>query len=274
MGLFDNKEPLCCFLAEFFATGLFVFFGAGSVSAAVQAAGAVVEPVNYALSFGFAITILAFSIGDVSGAHINPAVTLSLAVTRNISPERAVSFIVAQITGGLFGGGVLRAAIGKEKYKSGIGLAPELNGGSGFIMEYMGTFLLIFVVFNVAVWARKPTDDFGGGVVAALAPIPIGLAVMVSHLTLGPFTGCGINPARVIGAVVYEDGFWDGHAGSNFWIYIVGPFVASITTPFVYGLMEGNLTPGGMAEFAKEKTKISGKTAPDSSTTGDKGVDA
>ena len=88
----DMKVEARCAFAEFCATLLFVFFGPGSVSAAVAATGGLgpVEPVNYALSFGWSITILAFSIGDVSGAHINPAVTLSMALTKNISPVRAV----------------------------------------------------------------------------------------------------------------------------------------------------------------------------------------
>ena len=68
-----------------------------------------------------------------------------------------------------------------------------------------------------------------GSTISALAPLPIGLAVAVSHLTLGPLTGCGINPARVIGAVVWEGkDWWDGRSGKAFWIYIAGPFAASL----------------------------------------------
>jgi len=117
--------------------------------------------------------------------------------------------------------------------------------------EFMGTLFLIFCVFNVAVWSHKSDADMGSTTVSALAPLPIGLAVMVSHLTLGPFTGCGINPARVVGAVVYEDGFWDGDAGKDFWIYIVGPFLASIVAPLTYGAMEGTLSPGSAVSYAK-----------------------
>ena len=250
------RKLMRCAFAEFCATALFVFFGAGSVSASVQAASPggfiVVEPINYAVSFGFGITILAFAVGDVSGAHINPAVTLALAVTGNLPPLSAVVYVFAQIAGGLLGGGLLLASLGPQLYKSGIGLNVGASGG--LLFEFMGTLLLIFVVFNVAVWSGNPVStDFGGTVVSALAPLPIGLAVMVAHLTLGPFTGCGINPARVIGAVVWEPGFWEGAAGKSFWIYIVGPFLASLAGPLTYLAMEGTVKPGSAGGIHEDK---------------------
>ena len=77
-----------------------------------------------------------------------------------------------------------------------------------------------------------------GSTISALAPLPIGLAVAVSHLTLGPLTGCGINPARVIGAVVWEGkDWWDGRSGKAFWIYIAGPFAASLVGPLLYAAL-------------------------------------
>lgn len=135
--------------AEFIASFLFVFFGAGSVSGAISAVepstlaldaqGATVEPVNYALSFGFGITILAFSIGDVSGGHINAAVTLAFAVTRNITVTRAVLYVVMQLLGALAGGAALVGAVGAQNYHSGIGLAPDVSQAGGFALELMGT---------------------------------------------------------------------------------------------------------------------------------------
>lgn len=294
MGL-DMKEEARCAFAEFSATLLFVFFGPGSVCAALQATGGLgpVEPVNYALSFGCmfrsasnpltpspapalprarrsagerasiragAITILAFSVGNVSGAHINPAVTLSMMVTKNISPVRGAIYMVAQTVGGLCGGGILRACVGAANFKSGIGLAPTVTAGGGLLLEFVGTLLLIFVVFNVAVWAGSKNTDLNTNVISALAPIPIGLAVMVSHLTLGPFTGCGINPARVIGAVVYEENFWDGHAGKNFWIYIVGPFLASLCGPLFYMVLEGTSAAGASGDAKKSASVAAAST--------------
>lgn len=222
------------------------------MQAASPAGFVVVEPVNYAIAFGFGITILAFAVGDVSGAHINPAVTLSLAVTGNLAWLTAAVYILAQCAGGLVGGGLLFASVGPALYRSGIGLS--VGAGGGLLFEFMGTLLLIFVVFNVAVWSGNPVStDFGGTVVSSLAPLPIGLAVMVAHLTLGPFTGCGINPARVLGAVVWEPGFWQSAAGKSFWIYIVGPFLASLAGPLTYLAMEGTVKPGSAGGIHEEK---------------------
>ena len=239
--------------------------------------------------------------GDVSGAHINPAVTAALAVTRNIDPKKAVFYVASQIVGGLVGGGLLRLSVGEAAYKSGIGLSPIIEPAGGFVLEFMGTTVLIFVVFNVAVWTGNVQDgDFGGTVISSLAPIPIGLAVMVAHLTLGPFTGCGINPARVLGAVVYEKDFWDSRAGEHFcWlsrsnpvrdlsradadsvsafaahsvlsafalagIYWVGPFLASIVAPCTYLVMEGTMHPGSAGHAKPPSGTVSAKVQ-DSST--------
>ena len=172
-------------------------------------------------------------------------------------------------------------------------LTLNLTAG-GFFLEFMGTLLLIFVVFNVAVWAGKPLENdiaglclacavpvlclrracavpapctchacakpavlcyIAGSTISALAPLPIGLAVAVSHLTLGPLTGCGINPARVIGAVVWEGkDWWDGRSGQAFWIYIAGPFAASLVGPLLYAALYGTVSPGSAGK-GKPETK-------------------
>lgn len=162
----------------------------------------------------------------------------------------------------------------------------------GFFLEFMGTLLLIFVVFNVA---GKPLENdiagscslrrvpssccsiglslclrhrrltvsalcllailtISGSTISALAPLPIGLAVAVSHLTLGPLTGCGINPARIIGAVVWEGkDWWDGRSGQAFWIYIAGPFAASLVGPLLYAALYGTVSPGSAGKAGKGK---------------------
>ena len=92
-----------------------------------------------------------------------------------------------------------------------------------------------------------------GSTISALAPLPIGLAVAVSHLTLGPLTGCGINPARVIGAVVWEGkDWWDGRSGQAFWIYIAGPFAASLVGPLLYAALYGTVSPGSAGKGKPE----------------------
>lgn len=89
----------------------------------------------------------------------------------------------------------------------------------------MGTALLLFTVFNTALWVTKDkfSDNMTTSVVSAVAPLPIGFAVLVVHLGLGPLTGGGINPMRVLGACVMEHhDFWDTHTSKAFWIYFIG----------------------------------------------------
>lgn len=198
--------------------------------------------VSYSLTFGFLITSLAFSIGDVSGGHINPAITLAMAVTKNITVVQAIVYMIAQFVGGIVGGGLLLATVGEKLYKSGIGLA--LEPVQGMLAEFMGTFFLIFVVFNVALWsAGLEKTDVAGSVVSGLSPLPIGLTITLIHLAIGSMTGSGINPARVVGAVIFEKGFFEGSAGKALWIYLVGPFIASFLAPLTfYGMYPSELT--------------------------------
>ena len=259
--------------AEFLASFFFVFFAAGSVSAAVSAvepstvainaSGATVEPANYSLAIGFAITILAFSIGDVSGGHINPAVTLAFAVTRNISVTRAALYMTFQLLGGLAGGAALLGAVGEHNYHSGIGLAPDVTPGGGFSLEFMGTLLLVFVVFNVAVWAGEPVQtDLKGWTISALAPLPIGWAVTVAHLAIGPFTGSGINPMRVLGAVAFESDAWWESNGHALWIWMAGPLLASFVGPLTYLSLYGTVKPGSADKVARTEPAAAATEQP------------
>jgi len=171
----------------------------------------------------------------------------------NCELRAGVLYIIAQFLGGILGGATLLGSVGEGDYKSGIGMRSDLaTCGQGFLMEFMGTLVLLFTVFHVAVWASKPDqNDLSNSLVAALAPIPIGLAVFVAHLVLGPFTGCGINPARVVGAVIWEKDFFDGYAGDCFWIYFAGPLMASLIAPLLYRALYGTFVAGAVAGDGK-----------------------
>lgn len=103
------------------------------------------------------------------------------------------------------------------------------------------------MVFNVAVWTSRPLEtDVAGSTISALAPLPIGFAVLAAHLVCGPYTGCGINPARVLGAIVFDDNItWESYTAKYAWIYFVGPYQPSIaippTTPLAFFKREDNV---------------------------------
>lgn len=252
-----DKHLLRSIFCEFIASLIFAFFG----PAAATNGG---EQINYATAFGFTIAALAFSIGDVSGGHINPAVTLAMAITKQIDISRCVTFMLAQFIGAICGGAILYGAVGHGMFNSGIHLNPDLSTSGGFICEFMGTFFLIFVIFNVALWSTGlAKSDIAGSVVSGMSPLTIGLTITVVHLSIGPLTGCGINPARVVGTVIFEgDEWWKGHTGKRFWIYLVGPFLASLIAPLTYyGMYPGRLhrsykTTDMVAVGTKDKNQV------------------
>jgi len=250
--MLKGKELLRAAGCEFIASLFFVFFGVGSVSAPGLSAGNTTTA--YAIAFGFSITVLAFSIGDVSGGHINPAVTLSMMVTRHINVVQGGVYMVAQFLGAIAGGGLLSACVTTEQYNSGIGMSPDVKPEGAFLLEFMGTFFLLFVIYNVAVWSSglKGTD-VAGSVVSGMSPIPIGFTIVVCHLVLGPLTGCGINPSRVVGAVIFQKDFFYTYAGENFWVYFVGPFLASFVAPLSFYLMyPGSVVVQGTRVLVKQ----------------------
>ena len=218
--------------AEFVATALFVFFGVGSVAVAAAGGGIIA----IALSFGLTIALLAAGAGPISGGHINPAVTFALMITNQVSPVRGVMYIIAQLLGGCLGALLLRVFI-VEEVVSGIpgagGLAisdavPSTLAGVG--IEATITFALVWTVFATAVSPR------GSG---NLAPLFIGLAVVVIHLVAVPLTGTGANPARSFGPAVALPAVTDGLPGrwEDQWVYWAGPLIGAVIAGLTYWVL-------------------------------------
>lgn len=231
-------------LAEFVGTFFLTFMGPGAVCAAVAGGAGGSIHVQYALSFGITIFAVASSIGDDSGCHINPAVTFAMLITKNIPPINGAVYIIAQLIGGIAGGGFLRAMVGENNYVGGLGINDNIPLAGAFFFEVIGTFFLVFVVFQTALWSADP-KNFNLTVANVLAPLPIGLTVTVCHLVLGAFTGCGINPARALGTSAFETSeWWDSDSGKNFWIYFIGPLLGAAMGIAPYWLMYGTCKPG------------------------------
>jgi MIP family channel proteins len=223
--------------AEFFATAVFVYMGCGSavstgswLSASNTATTDVARLLPIACAFGWSIMILAYSVAHLSGAHINPAVTLAFLVLKKISPMKAGAYMLVQLIGAIMGSLFLWAscnhistywpAAGTPPYSLGAnGLSPHLSAGNGFVFEMCGTFLLVFVVLLSAMDKRAITKN--------LAPFAIGTAVLVAHIILVPQTGCGINPARTMGPAIVNS-FAGNNTWDNGWIYYIGPIVGSL----------------------------------------------
>jgi MIP family channel proteins len=211
-------------LAEFIVTLLFIFIGCGAVVASGMASGGALDTgrlVAIALAHGLAIALLVFATANVSGGHINPAVTFAMIVTRKISIAKGAMYVVAQLAGAIVGA-LLLMAVSPDAVEGNLGahgLGAGVTAGMGLLVEIILTFVLVFTVFMAAV------DRRGAGIVA---PLAIGFAVLVAHLVAVPLTGAGINPARSLGPALVA-GAWADH-----WIYWAGPLIGATGAGLVH----------------------------------------
>ncbi len=224
-------------LAEGVATFALVFAGCGAIvadSVYDQALGTV----GIALAFGLVIMVMVYATGHLSGAHINPAVTLAFALTRHFPAREAVAYIAAQLAGAIAGALVLLAVWPDQPADLGA-TVPSVGTGSALVYEAILTALLMFVIMAVA------TDTRAVGAAAAIA---IGGTVGLDALFGGPVTGASMNPARSIGPALVGATFGD------LWIYIVGPVAGAGLGALAYQLVRGH-DPGSRADLASTPTR-------------------
>jgi glycerol uptake facilitator protein len=217
-------------LAEVVGTAILVLFGAGSVVAALTLG----ETLDYAalgmvaLTFAFAIAIAIYAFGATSGAHINPAVTLSLASVGRFPWKEVPPYLGAQLVGAAVGAALIVASFGEDAVDLGTGttsLASGVSFAQGVVAEAVGTFLLVTAIMALAVDRRAP----GGW-----AGLMIGLAVAAAILAIGPLSGGSLNPARTFGpslvtAIGGGDAHWD-----DFAVYVIGPLLGGVLAAFSY----------------------------------------
>ncbi|XP_076151842.1 aquaporin-1-like [Alosa pseudoharengus] len=209
--------------AEFVGMLLFIFIGIASAIGNKNNSDPDQE-VKVALAFGLAIATLAQSLGHVSGAHFNPAITLGLLVSCQISLLRALLYITAQLVGAVLASAIMYGL--RPDYSSSLGvnaLAPGISPAQGFGLELLGTFQLVLCV--LATTDKRRTDVNGS------APLAIGLSVGLGHFALISYTGCGINPARSFGPAVVVESF------ENHWVYWIGPICGGVTAALVYDFL-------------------------------------
>lgn len=218
----ENKRA---YLAEFFATTLFVWVGCGTAVASLTLSTVNDRVDNtfltaVALAFGIGIAVLAYSIAPISGGHINPAVTFAFVLLGDFPLVKAAWYIAAQCLGAILGAALVYGSmlsqeetISNPPFLLGSNsVSPNLPVGSAFLAEAMGTFLLVWTVLMTAVHKKSIAGN--------IAPIAIGWSVLLAHLVLVPLTGCGINPARSLGPhlVSIMAGEKIGFEGTTFFI--------------------------------------------------------
>ncbi|XP_078521417.1 aquaporin-1 [Lissotriton helveticus] len=215
-------------VAEFLAMSVFVFI---SIGAALGFQFPVVhnktttasqDNVKVSLAFGLAIATMAQSVGHVSGAHLNPAVTVGCLLSCQISILKAVFYIIAQCLGAVVAAAILSGVtVALENNSIGLNqLSAGVHSGQGLAIEIIITFQLVLCV--IAITDRRRGDITGS------APLAIGLSVTLGHLIAIDYTGCGMNPARSFGSAVITKNFKDH------WIFWVGPMIGGAAAALVY----------------------------------------
>ncbi|XP_075707927.1 aquaporin-2-like [Rhinoderma darwinii] len=209
-------------LAEFLGTLLFVFFGLGSALAWPSALPSILQ---ISLAFGLAIGTLVQVIGHISGAHLNPAVTLAFLVGSQISVLKCVFYILAQMLGAVAGAGLLyeftpASVRGNLAINS---INEDTSAGQAVAVELFLTMQLVLCVFGTT--DSRRTDNIGS------PALSIGFSVTLGHLLGIYFTGCSMNPARSFGPAVIM-GLYHSH-----WVFWVGPMCGAIFGSLIYNYL-------------------------------------
>ena len=210
--------------AEGLAAFALVFAGCGAIVANAEYESAL-GAVGVSLVFGLIIMVMVYATGHLSGAHINPAVTVAFTLSRHFPGRDAVAYVVAQVLGATAGALVLLAVWPDQPGNLGA-TVPSVGLGSALVYEVVLTAFLMFVIMAVA------TDTRAVGAAAAIA---IGGTVGLDALFGGPVTGASMNPARSFGPALAA-GEW-----TDFWIYVVGPVLGAMLGAFAYQLVRGDL---------------------------------
>ena len=212
-----ENESVKKYLAEFIGTFVLVVFACGTACA--LGCDTCAGYLAVALSFGLVIVAMAYSIGNISGCHINPAVSLAMFISKKMTLEDFIGYVIAQFLGATAGAGVLAYLFGKE---SGLGANSIANVGWGksFIVEVILTFVFVLTIIGVT-----SKESF-----SSVAGVVIGLSLTLVHLLGIKFTGTSVNPARSFGPSVIVG----GDQLKGLWVFIVAPLVGGALAAFCY----------------------------------------
>ena len=220
-------------VAEFFGTAFLVFIGVGAVPATLIVNGD--SPFTMAdlgvisLAFGTVVVATVYALGHVGGNHINPAVTVGLAVTGKFPWAEVPAYIAAQVAGAVAGAGAILAVLGGKASDVGLGVASygDISWTQAFAAEFIGTFILVFTVFGVI--HRKAAAGFAG--------VAIGLVVFAVIIPVAPTTGASINPARTFGPMLVQQLAGGDVKWNQLPVYLIAELLAGALAALAYGLI-------------------------------------
>ncbi|HAI57295.1 MAG TPA: aquaporin, partial [Saprospirales bacterium] len=198
------------YIAEAIGTFALVFCGTGAIIIDGVSGGAL-GTVGIAITFGLIVMAMIAAVGEVSGAHFNPAVTIGFWLTKRFETKQVIPYVLAQTIGAFIASGILRFL-----FPDSLTLGETLPAGpwmQTFVLEIILTFFLMFVILNVAIGSKEQ------GIIASIA---IGATVLLEALFAGPITGASMNPIRSIAPAIVNMNL------EHLWIYLVAPIIGSI----------------------------------------------
>ncbi|MCD7740739.1 MAG: MIP family channel protein [Ruminococcus sp.] len=222
------------YIAEFLGTMTLVLFGCGTAVVCGGFSGGLgfgfLGVVAIALAFGLSIVAAAYAIGDISGCHVNPAVSLAVLINGKMSVKDFVGYVIAQILGAFAGSAILQLIVSCSETLDGAGAngygdlsGVGLNMGGAFVVEVVLTFVFIMTILGVT--RTEKTSHMAG--------IVIGLTLTFVHIIGIPLTGTSVNPARSLSAAVFEG----GDALGQVWLFIVAPLVGAAIAGVVHKVL-------------------------------------
>ena len=218
------------YIAELLGTMVLVLMGCGSAVFAGSVTGTVgagVGTIGVALAFGLSVVAMAYTIGSISGCHINPAITLGTYLTGRLSGKDTVMYMLFQVIGAIIGSAILYVLVSTGAHEG-----PTATGANSFrdgemlqafIAEAVFTFIFVLVVLG-STDSKKGAGSFAG--------LAIGLTLVLVHIVCIPITGTSVNPARSVGPALFQG----GAALSQLWLFIVAPFVGAAGSAVVWNM--------------------------------------
>ena len=208
------------YMAEFIGTFALVFCGTGAIVINEVSKGAVTH-VGVAITFGLIVMAMIYALGETSGAHLNPAVTIAFAVNRNFAWKEIAPYILSQLAGATAASAVL-----KLLFPGSFLLGATIPAGSNiqsFVLEFILSFFLMLVVINVSTGSKEQ---------GLFAGIAIGSVVLLEAMFAGPICGASMNPARSLGPAIVSGEL------KQVWIYVTAPVLGMITSVAAYQLIK------------------------------------
>lgn len=207
------------YLSEFLGTFILLFVGTGAVIVNQQTSALGLPGI--AAVWGLVIIALIYAFGDISGTHINPAVTVAFAVDKRFEWKEVPAYLVSQLLGALAASGLLRFLFPANQT---LGITQPLPGGElqSFILEVVMTFILMMVILRVSTGAKEK------GITAGIA---IGATVWLLVLFAGPISGTSLNPTRSLGPAIISGNM------QSLWIYLTAPFLGALAAVFAHRVL-------------------------------------